>query len=140
MCIRSRRRHWSRTPQPSFDKLPTDNWVNDELSLVVQSSVLKARIGYAKELLIVCASVEILFDVEVRCYYLHLAHQLYKRISFTFVEINNYTPTCANWRYPAGETQIMCMLMSSILHSITNNSCRVCNVQQGPLKSLHFVF
>ena len=70
----------SQSPPLSFDELPNDHWIGDDLSLVTESSVtsyLKARSGYTKNFrtgvrLCQCGH---LFDLEMAksgtTYYLH---------------------------------------------------------------------
>ena len=125
-------------PPPGFDKLPADNWVDDDLPLVMESSVttyLKARSGYTKNFrtgvrLCQCGH---LFDLEMAklATTTHIKAKcrptMRKEPAFysLFVEVKNGIPTAANCKCPAGETQT-CVHVAALLitlSEVTPNSC-----------------
>lgn len=126
------------SPPPSFDKLPADEWVDDDLPLVTESSVttyLKARSGYTKNFrtgvhLCQCGH---LFElkmaksststyIKAKCRPTMRKDPVFYSL---FVVINDGNPTAANCKCPAGETQT-CVHVAALLitlSEVTPNSC-----------------
>jgi len=100
------------SPPPSFDKLPTDGWVDDDLPQVTETSVttyLKARSGYTKNLHTGCqcafklemAKSGTTTYIKAKC-----RPTMRKDPAFysLFVVVDDGKPTVANCKCPAGET------------------------------------